>query len=70
MPNFKGQALSAVLELLAARQVGVEFFGIQPSLQSGHIDSYIIKDQQPMAGSIVDLGKALTIYLQVELTRL
>lgn len=66
VPNFKGQSLEVVLELLQANKVDFELVGIQKPLQSSKNKDFVVQDQQPMAGSIVDLNKALTMHLQIE----
>jgi beta-lactam-binding protein with PASTA domain len=64
IPNFKGQPLEIVLELLKAHKVDCELVGIPTPLLKN--EGYVVQAQQPMAGSIVDLNKALTMHLQIE----
>lgn len=67
VPDFKYANLQKVIEALQAYKIEYELFGPLDLKSVIQPEQYTVYDQQPMAGSIVDLGRALTIHLHVGL---
>ena len=69
VPDFRGALFKTVEQYLKDSNVTVEVFGASSIDRTSFEDILKIVDQNPMAGSIVDLRKMLSIQFQVSLEK-
>jgi beta-lactam-binding protein with PASTA domain len=69
MPSFKGMTVPELEQLLQGKDVRVQYFHQMQELGPDHscITCRVV-DQQPAVGAMVDLGKTLTVQLDLSLS--
>lgn len=65
-PNFSGHPVSAVQDFCARNGIGLEIVYATTRDERSAYEQCVVKNQRPLAGSLIDLNKAVQMQISIE----
>ena len=66
MPSFAGQQVATVADFCRQQGIALQLFHTEPQLADHSCQTCVVREQKPLAGTIVDMGKPMLVQVLVQ----